>query len=45
VRTDVGIGLLADRKQISLARLLRVDVALPDDGTGPVLTVTASALF
>ncbi len=45
VRADIGVGLLADLKEINLARLLRLDVALPDDGSGVVVTVTASSLF
>jgi hypothetical protein len=45
VRTDVGVGLLADLTHIGLAQLLRLEVALPDDGSGPVVTLTSSALF
>lgn len=45
IRGDIGIGLLADLKQISLSRLLRLSLALPDDGSGPVFTVTSSSLF
>ncbi len=45
VRTDVGVGLLADLTHVGLAQLLRLDIALPDDGSGPVVTLTSSALF
>ena len=45
VRGDVGLGLLADLTHIGLANVLRFEAALPDDGSGPVFTVTGSALF
>ncbi len=45
VRSDFGLGLLADLTHIGLAQLLRLEVALPDDGSGPVVTLTSSALF
>lgn len=45
VRGDIGIGLLADLTHIGLANVLRAEVAMPDDGSGPVFTVTGTALF
>jgi hypothetical protein len=45
VHFDVGVGLLADLKQIGRSNLLRLDIALPDDGSGVVVSVTTSSLF
>jgi len=45
VRTDIGVGLLADLTHVGLAQLLRLDVAIPDDGSGPVVTLSSRALF
>ncbi len=45
VRADAGIGLLADMTHLGLAQLVRLDVAMPDDGSGYVITLTSSALF
>ncbi len=45
VRADAGVGLLLDLSRFSTSNLLRVEVAWPDDNTGPVVTLTGSALF
>jgi hypothetical protein len=45
VRTNAGIGLLGDLTTIGLANVLRVEVAWPDDGSGPTVIVTSEALF
>jgi hypothetical protein len=45
VHADVGIGLVADVTEVGLVKLLRVEVALPDDGSGYAFTVTTSHLF
>lgn len=45
VRFDAGVGLLADMTHIGLANVLRFDVAVPDDGSGPTFIVTSRALF
>lgn len=45
VHGDVGVGLLADLTRIGSTNILRCDVALPDDGTGLVVTVTTATLF
>ncbi len=45
VRVDAGAGLLFDLSRYALSNVLRVEVAWPDDRSGPVLTLTGSALF
>lgn len=45
VRTDAGVGLIFDLSRFSTSNLLRVEIAWPDDGSGPVATLTGSALF
>ncbi|NOZ93229.1 MAG: hypothetical protein GXP47_00620 [Acidobacteria bacterium] len=40
VRTDIGVGLVGDLTRIGLARLLRVDLAVPDGGSGLLMTPT-----
>jgi hypothetical protein len=45
IRGNVGVGLLADLTHLSLANLLRLDVAVPDDGSGVTVIVTSQALF
>jgi len=45
IRADIGIGLLADLTTIGLANELRIDLAVPDDGSGFVISVSSSALF
>ena len=45
IRTDVGVGLVADLTHVGLAHLLRVDLAFPDDGSGFVVTATTHFLF
>jgi len=45
VRGDIGVGLLADLLRVSRVHLVRLEVALPDDGSGLVFTVSANALF
>lgn len=42
---DVGVGLVADVPQIGLVKLLRLEVALPDDGSGYTLLLTTRSLF
>ena len=44
-RSDVGVGLLAELTRTSVARVVRLEVALPDQGGGPVFLVTTSSLF
>lgn len=45
IRADAGAGLLFDLSKVSLSNILRVEVAWPDDRSGPVVTITGSALF
>lgn len=45
VRADAGVGLLFDLSRISTSNVLRVEVAWPDDSSGPVVTLTGSTLF
>ena len=45
VRADAGAGLLFDLSRLSMSNVLRVEVAWPDDRSGPVVTITGSALF
>jgi hypothetical protein len=45
IRLDAGVGLLFDLAHLSRSNLLRVDVAMPDDGSGPTITVSTSTIF
>lgn len=45
VRGDVGIGLLAEITRSARVRIVRIELAKPDDGGKPLLLLTASALF
>ncbi len=45
IRFDVGVGLLFDLAHLSRSNLLRIDVAMPDDGSGPTVTVSTSTIF
>jgi hypothetical protein len=45
VRTDVGVGLLADLTTVGIGNLLRLEVAFPDDGSGPTVLISSEALF
>jgi hypothetical protein len=45
VRTDVGIGIVADIVTSGITHLLRLDMAVPDDGSGYTVVVTSQALF
>jgi hypothetical protein len=42
---DAGVGLLFDLAHLGRSTLLRVDAAVPDDGTGITITVSTSTLF
>lgn len=44
-RGDAGVGLLAELTRTSVARVVRLEVAFPDRGGGPVFLVTTSSLF
>ncbi len=45
IRFDGGVGLLADMTHIGISNVLRMDVAVPDDGRGVTVIVTTAALF
>ena len=45
VRFDAGAGLLFDLSHIGRSTLLRVDAAVPDDGTGVTVTISTSTIF
>jgi hypothetical protein len=45
IRADAGVGLLFDLSRLSVSNILRVEVAWPDDRSGPVVTISGSALF
>ncbi len=45
VKVDAGVGLLFDIPRLSRANLLRIDVAVPDDGSGPVISLSTSSIF
>ncbi len=44
-RSDVGAGLLVELSRASVARILRLEVAFPDRGGGPVYLITSDSLF
>jgi hypothetical protein len=44
-RSDVGAGLLVEVTRASVVRILRLEVAFPDRGGGPVYLVTTDSLF
>jgi hypothetical protein len=45
IRTNLGVGVLADLSRIGISSLARVEVAVPDDGSGLTVTLTSSSLF
>ena len=45
IRGDAGVGLLFDLSRFSTNNVLRVEIAWPDDGSGPVINLTGSSLF
>lgn len=45
VRANIGVGLLADVSKVAIAEAFRFEVAVPDDGSGYIITVSSSALF
>ena len=45
VRFDAGIGLLFDLPRLGRTTLLRIDLAMPDDGTGLTLSLSTSSIF
>ena len=45
IRFDAGAGLLFDLSHLGRSTLLRVDAAVPDDGTGFTVTISTSTIF
>jgi hypothetical protein len=45
VRFDAGAGLLFDLSHLGRSTLLRVDAAVPDDGSGITITVSTATIF
>jgi hypothetical protein len=45
VRFDAGAGLLFDLSHLGRSTLLRIDAAVPDDGTGITVTISTSTIF
>ena len=45
VRVDSGIGAIVDLTKVGTTNLVRIDVAVPDDGGGLTVTVSSAALF
>jgi hypothetical protein len=45
LRGDVGIGLLAEITRASLVKVARIEVAFPDDGSGPVFLIVSGSIF
>jgi len=45
IRLDAGAGLLFDLAHLGRSSLLRVDVAFPDDGSGPTVIISTSSIF
>ena len=45
VRFDAGAGLLFDLSHVGRSTLLRIDAAVPDDGTGVTVTISTSTIF
>ncbi|BCW92603.1 MAG: hypothetical protein KatS3mg007_0497 [Thermoanaerobaculum sp.] len=44
-RADAGVGLLAEVTRAAILRVVRLEVAYPDRGKGPVVLVTGVSLF
>ena len=44
-RSDVGAGLLVEITRASVVRILRLELAYPDRGKGPVFQLTSDSLF
>ena len=45
IRLDAGVGLLFDLSHLSRTNLLRVDLAFPDDGSGPTVIISTRTIF
>jgi len=45
VRVDAGFGIIGDLTTIGLVNIARIELGFPDDGSGPTVIVSTSALF
>ena len=45
VRFDGGIGIIGDLTTIGVVNIARIELGFPDDGSGPTVIVSTSALF
>jgi hypothetical protein len=45
VRFDAGVGIIGDLTTIGLVNIARIELGFPDDGSGPTVIVSTSALF
>lgn len=45
VRSNLGVGVLVELTKFSAQEFIRLEVAWPDDGTGPLVSVSTSTLF
>ncbi|MFH1176092.1 MAG: hypothetical protein V1750_01700 [Acidobacteriota bacterium] len=45
VHGDIGAGLAIEITRAAILRIVRVEVALPDDGGGPLVLLTGASLF
>ena len=44
-RSDAGVGVLAELTRASVVKIVRLEVAFPDRGKGPVFQLTSNSLF
>jgi hypothetical protein len=44
-RSDAGVGLLIESTRAALVRVVRLEVAYPDRGKGPLVLVSSTSLF
>ncbi|MEW6338789.1 MAG: hypothetical protein AB1625_15495 [Acidobacteriota bacterium] len=45
LRADAGVGLLVDSTRASFVRIIRLEVVLPDDGSGPLFLLVGGPVF
>ena len=45
IRKDAGVGLLIESTRAALLRVIRVEVAMPDQGGKPVFLISGTSLF
>lgn len=45
IRADAGVGLLLDITRASILRIVRLELVLPDDGSGPLYLLVGGSIF